>query len=272
MRHEQKLMKHNQRKYFIFSSLFTFSLGLFICFTQTTKAAPKAPYIWQEIKPGLRYTKYSFKPEESGWTTLHAFEVDLDKYKLEVLTASNEERHGTTVEKLAKKSKALLVINGGFFTEAHKSIGLLIQNKKKINPLHKTSWWSIFHLENKIAKITHPHEFQQSSNTQVAIQAGPRLVISGIIPKFRDSFAARSAIGINKEGKIILLISEGGLLSLKELARRFKANTHQGGFACDHAMNLDGGGSTQIFTQIGDFQLQLPGRSRITNGLGVFPK
>ncbi|MBI4212420.1 MAG: phosphodiester glycosidase family protein [Deltaproteobacteria bacterium] len=239
-------------------------------FAQTTHAGPKSAYVWNDLRDGLRYTSFSFSGEDFDRTILHAFEVDPKKFRIEPLLASSPQ--GEFLETIAKREGAVVAVNGGFFRPDHSSIGLIIKDKKIINKQHHTSWWSIFSLEDNVPQITNPSEFYPSPATQMAIQAGPRLVVNGLIPKLKDGKAERTGIGITSTGKIILLITEGMPLSMRQFAERFVLSRWQGGLECMNAMNLDGGGSTQLYAAVGKLSISLPGRSKVANAIGVFPK
>jgi len=244
------------------------SLLCFFFFSpQIAFSSPKPAYVWNVVSDGIRYTSFFFDQ-----TNLHAFEIDPTRVRLDVITASDAEKMGTTIEILKKRSNALLAINGGFFTQQHASIGLLIQSGKERNRLHKTSWWSIFSMEGDTPRITEPSKYIPLSTTIMALQAGPRLVIKGIIPKLKEERAARSGIGITKEGKVIIAITEGAEITMRTFAEAFVLSRWKGGFECEDAMNLDGGSSSQLFAEIGKFKLSIPGRSRIPNGIAVFAK
>ncbi len=246
---------------------------ILLFFSCNAFASPKAAYLWRLLSDGIVYTNYSFQTGEQLRTTIHAFQIDPAKVRLDVVTADSKKNpEGTTVNDLAARKKAALVVNGGFFTTEHKSIGLLIQSGKTINPIHKTSWWSIFGLKAGVPFITTPKEFQPSPDISMAIQVGPRLVVDGVIPKLKDGLAARSAVGITKGGKVIIAVTDGSPISLKELANRMKKTSFEGGLECPNAMAFDGGASTQIYARFKKFELSIEGFSYITNGLAVFLK
>ena len=235
-------------------------------------ASPKPAYNWVLLYDGIVYTKYSFEVGEKQNTTIHAFQIDPAKVKMDVVTADSTRPEGATAEEMANRKKAAIVINGGFFTELHKSIGLLVQSGKTINPMHKTSWWSVFGLKNGVPFIATPKEFEKSPDMKMAIQAGPRLAVDNAIPKLKEGLAHRSAVGITKDNKVILVVTDGAPISLKELARRMKNSRYAGGLECPNAMAFDGGGSTQLYAKIKKFELSIEGLSYITNGLAVFIK
>jgi uncharacterized protein YigE (DUF2233 family) len=231
----------------------------------------KAAYVWIHLADGLAYTTYSFAVGEKNRTAIHAFVVDPKKYRFDVLLAENE-REGSTVRALAQQAKASLAVNGGFFTPQHTSIGLIIKDGRRIRRLHRTSWWSVFAIKGDGAHIYSPRQFSHTKDVRMALQVGPRLVINGKIPRLKDGVATRSALGITKEGRVVIAITSGYGLSLRELARRMNVSRWEGGLECTNAMALDGGSSSQLYAHIGEFKLDLPGGIKITNSIGIFPK
>ena len=185
---------------------------------------------------------------------------------------ARDEKAGTTARKLAQQDGALIVINGGFFTPQHTSIGLVMKDGKRIRRLHNTSWWSVFAIRVDTPHIFSPRAFKRQHGIRMAMQVGPRLVIDGKIPKLKKGVATRSAVGITKDDQVVLAITAGPGISLDELARRMSANRFEGGLECPNAMALDGGSSSQLFAEVGSFRLDLPGLAKITNGLAVLRK
>ena len=269
---------NNARKAYIvgvlklgFGILFSISF-LVLGISCNSRAAPKVSYNWNLLHDGVVYAKYSFPVGEQERTTIHAFQIDPKKIKLDVVLTNKSHPQGMTAKEFAKTNKAALVINGGFFTEEHKSIGLLIQNGKKINPIHRTSWWSIFGLKNGKPFIVRPKGFRALPEISMAVQVGPRLVINDSIPKLKPSLAARSAVGITRNNKVVLVITEGSPISMLEIARRMKNSRFKGGLECVNAMALDGGSSAQLYAKIGKFERSVPGPSTVPNGIAVYLK
>lgn len=234
-------------------------------------STPKGSYTWNVLEEGFEYATYSFSISEKERSTIHAFRIDPKKYKLRVALAKNEVQ-GATAEELARRDKALLVINGGFFTPEHRSIGLIVNDGKQLTPLHKTSWWSVFRMKGERATIVQPSNYNGSAGVEMALQCGPRLTIDGRIPKLKESVSKRSAIGITRDGKIVIAITEGYGISMKELAMRMKGSPFQGGLGCPNSMALDGGSSSQLYAKIGKFERSIGGLTKVTNGIAVLRK
>lgn len=246
--------------------------ALLVVFSATGDASPKGEYAWIQLGDGLSYATFSFSPgPDEPTTAVHAFRVDPQKFRIGVVTARNEQS-GASAAEMAKQSGAMLVINGGFFTPQHTSIGLIVKDGRELSPMHKTSWWSIFAMQGERPAIYSPKDYQRAKDVGAALQAGPRLVIDGRIPKLKESVAARSAVGITSDGKVVIALTQGPGISMTELARRMGTSQFRGGFDCKNAMALDGGSSSQIYARIKKFELNLPNLARVTNGLAVFAK
>jgi uncharacterized protein YigE (DUF2233 family) len=241
----------------------------------TCSASPGDGYAWKKIDNGLAYAKISFEADDGSAraNTMHAFRVDPKKFKLDVILATPNREMGEHIDSMAKRTGALVAINGGFFTPEHKSIGLLVKSGKRINKIHNTSWWSVFAVHGEKPIILKPWQAKGSHRFQMAVQAGPRLVVNGSIPKLKtDNNNARTAIGITKKGHVIIAATEGSGLTMRELAEKMRAHSSKGGLACVDAMALDGGSSTQLYADAGLVKLTISGLSRIPNGVGVFRK
>jgi len=244
---------------------------IFILVPVQCTGTPKGSYTWNKLEQGLEYATYSFAISEKERSTIHAFRIDPAKYRLRVAMASDEVQ-GATAQELAAREGTLLVINGGFFTPEHKSIGLIVNDGRQLSALHRTSWWSVFQIKDGRPSILRPSEYGGSAGVEVALQCGPRLTVDGEIPKLKESVSKRSAIGIDRTGKVVIAITEGYGLSMKELARRMKVSPFEGGLGCPNSMALDGGSSSQLYAKIGKFERSIGGLTKVTNGIAVFRK
>lgn len=229
---------------------------------------------WAPVRAGLEYSTFKVPVDDLGFATLHVFRIDPKYFSLRILQAPSQQKLGSSVDELAKQSPAVLAVNGGFFSEEHRSIGLLISEGKVLNKLHNTSWWSIFTVsKTNQARIISPRFYAENSNQiDFAVQAGPRLVINGEIPEFRDRYADRTALGIAPDGKILLLVTEGSGLLLQQLAEVFVQDERRGGLGCLDAMALDGGSSTQLYSNLSHNKLHITSAATITNAVAVFPR
>lgn len=215
---------------------------------------------WKAVGPGLEYRRQT-EP------LTHFFRIDLKRYRLDLLMASDYGSTTLTADRYRERSSALLVINGGFFNEFFRSLGLLVRRGKVLNPIRETTW-GVFLLggqEGRSPSIISRRDwkFANAATTTLAIQVGPRLVIDGSIPSFKEGPPSRrSAIGVTKEGMIEIALSESPL-HLREWAEILRKD-------CPNVLNLDGGGSSQIVVRTESFSLQVYGLTGVPNAIGVF--
>ncbi len=221
---------------------------------------------WQEIAPGIAYTSKS-NPAPNTFGMIHFFKINLRKNTLKLALAKDDVLPGETVKWLAEKNHALIAVNGGFFTPLWKPIGLRIQEGKIRSSLQPTSWWHVFYIKNNKPYMISEAEYQRKpvSDITMAVQGGPRLLIDGKITHLKAGFAERTALGITKNGEVIILATEHWPLETADLAKILQKPESEGGFDCVQALNLDGGESTQLYTNIGKIKLDVSSLALITD-------
>ncbi len=141
-----------------------------------------------------------------------------------------------------KNRGAIAAINGGYFDENSKSIGLRVSDGKRTSEFYPKANWGVFTIRDGKAAITHTRDYKGSPTTQQALQCGPRLVVSGKVTDLKPQSARRSGIGIAANGDVIIAVSDGAL-SFDDWAKLW---ADKSGLNCRDALNLDGGPSTQL--------------------------
>src|SRR5262249_13033419 len=143
-------------------------------------------------------------------------------------------------------------------------LGLRVKAGTVKNPVKPVSWWAVFYIANGHAYIVPQKTYKTKPSITFALQSGPRLIINGKIPSLKPGFDARSALGITRDGKLIILATQVALSTL-QVANIMQMPENQGGLNCSDALNLDGGSSTQLFAKINDFVLDVPGLTSVTD-------
>lgn len=239
-----------------------------ICLFIESPALAVNSLAWQKLANGLDYTVIQPNPT-MPLQKIHAFRIDLQKYKFTLVLAKNFNQNSVYVNNVAQGMNGLIAINGGFFSPQFKPLGLRINSGKILHPLKNTSWWGVFIIKNNNAFIVPKSAFRYSKNIEFAVQAGPRLIVNGNIPKLREKVSYRSALGITKNGKVIIAATQSLALSTQQLADIMKRTEKQGGLDCYNALNLDGGSSSQLYTHVGNFNLQVQSFRPVTDVIVV---
>jgi len=215
---------------------------------------------WETLQKGVDHQVISY---QNGH--IHLYRLHLKKIQLDLLDARQYGMNAMSVRDFAVKSNALLVINGGFFQEGFAPLGLMIQKGKQLNPLRRVEW-GVFYIEKDLPKITHARKFEINPDITTALQSGPRLVIAGTIPSLvPGTRSQRSAIGMTANNEVILAITQNVLLTLSEWAQIISQH-------CTYALNLDGGGSSQLFQQLRGQELFIAGITPVPNAFAVFDR
>lgn len=231
---------------------------LILCFLCTSIKATA----WDKLEKGIHYKKITLNTSEK----VHAFKVNPHRVQIKPIFSEKASKLST----LSQKEKALLAINANFFDTNGQALGLVKKDRKVLKPIKTISWWSVFCIRYKTASIIHSKNVRPGYCHQ-AVQAGPRLVVNGNIPKLKQNYSKKTAIGINKEGHVIMVATQSPL-SITKLAELFQKSEAKGGLECRNALNLDGGSSTQLYAKIKDFTLNLTSYMPIPVALGVFSK
>lgn len=222
---------------------------------------------WQRIDNGLFYQDLNpsmLKP----WTHIHVFKVNPKLYQFESVSAKSLDRKAASAETFGQANHALITINGGFFDHDYRSLGLRISNYQKQNPLKRISWWGVFYIYRQQAFIKSVNQFRPHQGIHFAIQSGPRLIINGKIPSLKPGIAERTALCVDNQDNIIVLVTDNFSMSTHDLAELMaKAPLN-----CVNALNLDGGKSTQLYAQVKDFNLSVSGYTAVGDAVIIKKK
>ncbi len=220
-------------------------------------ALPAHAIEWKPLESGFEY-------RASDHGHVHFYRIDARKFRFQILMASDYHTSLLAADTYREKSGAVLVINGGFFDEFFKSLGLLLRDGKMINPLRRASW-GVFSLGGRTGmepSIVATRDWKPEG-VQFAIQVGPRLVVDGKIHDFKEAGASRrSAIGITGDGLVEIALSDVPM-TLHDWAEEMQKD-------CVQAMNLDGGGSSQFSIAHPAMSLNVVGMTGVPNAVAIF--
>ncbi|MFN5091308.1 MAG: phosphodiester glycosidase family protein [Bacteroidota bacterium] len=219
----------------------------------------------EKIQAGIKLDHWSGTHEKWGTQYILILKAKYPKYRLDLAFAKDSL---IKTSSFAKQSNALAAINGGFFDmKAGGSVSFLVSDGKVIHE-NKPNVLSIDNemganalviYENgksEILPTEGANRIPMLKNVEDALVTGPLLLNNSQINNlqkrpFNDLKHPRSAICIGK--KEIWLIAVDGRhkeatgLNLNELSQFLLT------CGCQHAINLDGGGSTTLFLNTNKF-------------------
>jgi uncharacterized protein YigE (DUF2233 family) len=232
--------------------------------------------IWNSLAKDLQILRTPLYSPSFLSPELILIRTGLRYHKLKVVRATEFGSRTATVKELAKKSGATLMINGSFFDENGAPLGLVVTSGTSRQLLHNQgdTLTGILVYSGLGAQIKHRSEYEPASVLE-AIQAGPRLIVNKLptTTKGQDIRSRRSGVCIDAAQRLIIFAVDGWPFgaSLKEL-QEFLIKPKIG---CKEALNLDGGGSTQMYLRLNINStpiIDLEGNDEIPVALGLFTK
>ena len=216
-------------------------------------ARAKTTSQWQAIAPEIEMRTFSTRTSSAFNGAVEITALRTTPQHLKILKGETR-----NADQWREDGKFLAVMNGGFFDKDGKSLGLRVTDNKKANALHDADW-GVFFIRKGKAGVLHTRDFKVKYDSYVnitqAVQCGPRLVVDGKTTDLKPQVARRTGVGIQRDGKVIIAVSDG-TLTFSEWANLW---ADASGLDCRDALNLDGGGSTQISIQTKKKSLEVSG-------------
>jgi len=257
-----------------------------------TPAAPASPTLQPTptliVTPSPAHPFTPTPPNDSGWELLQS--------GLERRTIRLEEADGRLIERFTilrldpslftfaigyspgqpkplvtwqEESGALIAMNGGFFTEAYLATGLIVVDGQASGTSYVGFGGMVTIGEGGVdvrSLVERPYD--PSETFSYALQAFPMLVLNGAASyQTADLDAARrTVIGVDGDGRVLLIFASWGGLTLAELSS-YLASADLG---LVNALNLDGGTSTGLI--LTDPPENIPAFVAVPSVILVFPK
>lgn len=231
------------------------------------------PRAWRPLQSGLDYRS----ADEDG-TLYHLLRVRLDAVELAVADARREGREVARVDVLQEESNAVAAINGTFFDDRNRPLGLVVSDGRELNPLRDISWWAALVVREvegrRRAEILTTEQLRKlapegRASIRMALQVGPRTVVDGRVLKLKNQTAARSAVCLLNEGELVLLATELQPVESNALAAFMAREAGQGGLGCRAGLMFDGGPSTQLRVTTAPLSLDVRGGWGVPNAVVV---
>jgi uncharacterized protein YigE (DUF2233 family) len=233
--------------------------------------------LWRDLQKGVAIRTLVLERSQPNYTV----ELKLARFNTQLISArvldSGEFQLRTASAKtFAEKSQAIAAINANYFDERGRPLAYLKTRVKEVNrSLSKHSLYTgIFGIDESGAFVTHRDEFAPAQASE-ALQSGPLLLHRGLPVAVNPNlgrYARRAVIGIDKTGAIIIAVADAvlGGLGFAELQKLFVDSRWH--IDAVELLNLDGGGSAQLYVKSGKFEDWLPGTSEVPVAIGFFSK
>ena len=239
--------------------------GVCVCGVKNTDIQRTATkkYSTNRDVAGLDRYKLSYTATDST-ATAHVVTIQSDAAVEMVVSASEWSESSTaenpgdtmTVKERFKKilnsgENILAIINGGFFdrtvTKTMKPYGMQIVNgvvkqaPSTTDPNHSDNWFGVTKDGKYVISNTAGYNSTYVGKIQQGVGGGKILIENGIMKNLSSVRDARTAVGINADGDLIMLVVDNA--NYIEVAAIFKDIDP----TVQTVLNLDGGGSSSMF-------------------------
>lgn len=242
-------------------------------------AAPQVD--WHSVGPDLELGRATLGGDTMLSAEIVFVRTALQRYRIQVVRAADYGKKNATVRTLARESRAVFGINANFFDERGAPLGLVMSRGTLLQRMHQggSTLTGVFAVKRSGAQIVSRRSFDPASVLE-AVQAGPRLLSNGErIADLRSTsaYARRAGVCIDREQRVLFFTVGAGLIGVT-LDQLIEALLHPS-VGCHSALNLDGGGSAQMFlgstgsdVQLDVSELYIEGRDPVPVMLGLFAK
>jgi uncharacterized protein YigE (DUF2233 family) len=229
---------------------------------------------WRAVHSGIELRKVVLeRSEPEQEIELVLVRIDSRRVVPRILRGGDFNIKGSDVKTFAQKSQAVAAINASYFDENGRALGFLKTNSGGSLQVSKSSLFTgIFGVKNNLPFIVHRDDFVPGSADE-ALQAGPLLISKGEkmnVTRGAGRQSRRALIGIDRENRIILAVTSSllGGLNWVELQEFFGSPRWQAEVA--DLLNLDGGGSAQLYVKGTQTEEHVPGSTAVPVALGFF--
>jgi hypothetical protein len=230
---------------------------------------------WKLIQKGVEFRKMSLERSEPS----HSIDLKLLRFDTRlvvprVLRSAQFQLKSADAKTFAEKSGALAAINGSYFDIDGKPLAFLKIANQAINArIAKNSLYTgVFSIKDQQPLISRRDDFL-AEQADEGLQSGPLLLLHGTsqtITGVPSRASRRALIGIDLEQRLVIAVADSllGGLHWPELQEIFSAKPWQ--IQVIDLLNLDGGGSAQLYVKAGKFEEMVAGTAEVPVAIGFF--
>ncbi len=241
---------------------------------ETPTSAPEAVAAegWQPVGQGLETRDVLIPVSGLDQSVVgHAVRIDPARWDVRVHYTPSSPR---TVGDWHRDLGATLTINAGFFLPDRTSLGLIAAEEGRFGQsFARTGYAGMMTIRDDTLNIRSlgQYPYTDSEPLDYAVQGRPMLLYPGRFPvefTLSPELSRRTAIGQDSLGRLIIVVHEGGFVSLYDL-RDWMATTNEADFFV--AVNLDGGGSTGLYLE-SDTAIRINSWTDVPSVIAVYPR
>ena len=230
---------------------------------------------WKALQKGVEFRKIALERSEPS----HSVELKLLRFDTQwivprVLRSAQFQLKAANAKTFAEKSGGLAAINANYFDTDGKPLAFLkVANQMVNSRVAKTALYTgVFGIKDQKPFIMQRDEFIPDQFEE-GLQSGPLLLFHGIaqdISAIPSRAHRRALIGMDQEQRLVVAVADSilGGVHLPELQEIFSDVTWQ--IRATDLLNLDGGGSAQLYVKTDKFVEMVAGTSEVPVAIVFF--
>jgi exopolysaccharide biosynthesis protein len=211
--------------------------------------------VWTPTQPGVELRREQWKGPSGNQDTITITRFDPKKVQFSVGYQPDDP---LTLDAWMKQTKAVAVINGGFFDQKNTATALVVANGQAYGQSY-TDGGGMFSVntqgEASIRSLLDQPYDPNTDQLQQATECRPMLIENGQRTQFEETAASspRSIIAMDTQGRLLFIVSPSAAFSMDEMADLLV----QSDLSLKTALNLDGGSSTGLYVNSGSKKINL---------------
>ena len=217
--------------------------------------------VWNSVAPGVEVRNEDWKDADGDDDTVTIVRFDTRKVKISVGYQPGQPMSMSVWE---QQVHPLALINGGYFDQQFNATALVISNGKVFGQSYDGFGGMLSVDSHGSLSLRSLHQQPYNPNTEQleqATQSSPMLILGGKRTQFNAdaSQTRRSVVAMDKQGRLLFIVSPNPIFSLDELADVLVSSD----LSIETALNLDGGSSTGLYVNGGSSQVSIDSLAKL---------
>ena len=179
----------------------------------------------------------------------------------------------TKLDSALQEAGCVAGVNGSYFQEDFRPVGLMVADGREIHPLEKAKLLAgVLAVRGTRLELVRSSRFTASSDLRQAVQCGPMLVEGGQPTAGLNAArpARRTVVATDGHGRWALIYLTS--VTLADAARILATPGALGDWRPATALNLDGGSSSGLWAAASPEPVSLPEFGHVRNYIGIAPR
>ena len=217
--------------------------------------------VWNRVANGVEVRNEDWKDAAGDDDTITIVRLDTHKIKVSV---GYQPGQPMSMSDWTQQEHPLAIINGGFFDQQFYATALVVSYGKVFGQSY-SGFGGMLSVDSRGSlSLRSLHEQPYNSNSEQleqATQSAPMLMLGGKRTQFSAdaSQTRRSVVAMDKQGRLLFLVSPNPIFSLDELADQLVSSD----LSIKVALNLDGGSSTGLYVKGGSSQVSVDSLAKL---------